>query len=128
MKDWSAPFTIELNQGIKIPKILLPSKIQHELQKLATFGNPEFFKAQAKRFSTHRIPRMIDCIQVNDEMLILPRGLLEKVKGIFIKYKISLNILNNQFEGKSIEQKFMANLLPNKRMLLLVWHIMTTEY
>jgi superfamily II DNA or RNA helicase len=102
--------TIELNQGIQIPKILLPSNILNELQKLATFGNPEFFKAQAKRFSTHRIPRMIDCTQINDNMLILPRGLIEKVEQIFFKYKISLKILNNQFVGKSIDAKFYGQL------------------
>nr|WP_304219705.1 hypothetical protein [Fredinandcohnia onubensis] len=52
--------TIELNHGIQIPKTLLPSRVVNELQKLWTFGNPEYFKAQAKRFSTHRIPRIID--------------------------------------------------------------------
>lgn len=75
--------TIKLNSGIEIPKVLLPSELLLELQRLATFGNPEFFKAQAKRFSTHRIPRMIDCTIIDDNMLILPRGLMEKVKGIF---------------------------------------------
>ncbi|MDL4841968.1 TOTE conflict system archaeo-eukaryotic primase domain-containing protein [Aquibacillus rhizosphaerae] len=39
--------TIVLNQVIQIPKSLLPSKILNELQKLAIFGNLEFFKAQA---------------------------------------------------------------------------------
>lgn len=102
--------TIKLNQGIQIPKILLPSKILIELQKLATFGNPEFFKAQAKRFSTHRIPRMIDCTQIDDNMLILPRGLIEKVEEVFSKYKIALTILNNQFVGKSIDAKFYGQL------------------
>jgi superfamily II DNA or RNA helicase len=102
--------TIELNQGIQIPKNLLPSKILNELQKLATFGNPEFFKAQAKRFSTHRIPRMIDCTQINDNTLILPRGLIEKVEEIFFRYNISLKILNNQFVGKSIDAKFYGQL------------------
>lgn len=102
--------TIELNQGIQIPKFLLPSKILNELQKLASFGNPEFFKAQAKRFSTHRIPRMIDCTQINDNMLILPRGLIEKVEEIFCKYNISLKMINNQFVGKSIDAKFHGQL------------------
>lgn len=102
--------TIELNHGIQIPKSVLPSKILLELQKLATFGNPEYFKAQAKRFSTHRIPRMIDCSQINENMMILPRGLLENVKGIFINYNITLKILNNHFEGQSIDVKFNGQL------------------
>lgn len=102
--------TIELNQGIVIPKDLLPSRVLKELQKLATFGNPEFFKAQAKRFSTHRIPRVIDCTKIEDNSLLLPRGLLEKVKEVFAKYNISLKILNNQFVGKSIDVNFYGKL------------------
>ncbi|WP_407271895.1 TOTE conflict system archaeo-eukaryotic primase domain-containing protein [Radiobacillus sp. PE A8.2] len=102
--------TIELNHGIEIPKDLLPSKILIELQKLATFGNPEFFKAQAKRFSTHRIPRMIDCTQINGNKLLLPRGLIEKVEDIFLKYKISLKTLNKQNIGKVIDGNFHGQL------------------
>ncbi|MCT2536723.1 DEAD/DEAH box helicase [Aquibacillus koreensis] len=102
--------TIELNQGIEIPKDLLPNNILTELQKLATFGNPEFFKAQAKRYSTHRMPRMIDCTQINDNKLLLPRGLIEKVEDIFSKYKISLKILNRQNMGKGIDAKFHGQL------------------
>ncbi|MBM7650396.1 superfamily II DNA or RNA helicase [Bacillus ectoiniformans] len=102
--------TIELKHGIQIPKSSLPSKILNELQKLGTFGNPEFFKAQAKRFSTHRIPKIIDCTQINDHSLLLPRGLLEKVKEIFLKYHIEMNIINNQFTGNSIDAKFYGQL------------------
>lgn len=110
ISDLPTEVTIELNHGIHIPKMLLPSKILNELQKLGTFGNPEYFKAEAKRFSTHRIPRIIDCTQLNDKMLILPRGLIEKVEEIFYKYKISLKIQNNQFVGKSIDAKFYGQL------------------
>lgn len=102
--------TIELNQGIQIAKNLLPGKILNELQKLGTFGNQAFFKAQAMRYSTYRIPRMIDCTETNDNMLILPRGILEKVEEIFLKYKISLKIRKNQFVGKAIDIKFHGQL------------------
>ncbi|GGM29377.1 hypothetical protein GCM10011351_14350 [Paraliobacillus quinghaiensis] len=108
--DLPKEITIELKRGIQIPKILLPSKVLNELKKLATLGNPEFFKAQAKRYSTYRIPRMIDCTEINDNMLILPRGLLEKVEEIFFNYNISLKIQNNQFNGKSINTKFLGRL------------------
>ncbi|KGA96752.1 type III restriction endonuclease subunit R [Alkalihalobacillus alcalophilus ATCC 27647 = CGMCC 1.3604] len=102
--------TIKLNRNIQIPKNLLPSKILNELQKLAIFSNPEFFKAQAKRSSTHRIPKLIDCTQIEGNMLMLPRGLLEKVKEVFAKYKIALMIQSEQFEGKSINVKFHGQL------------------
>ncbi|MGG0717678.1 DEAD/DEAH box helicase family protein [Robertmurraya massiliosenegalensis] len=112
VEDFSLPkvVTIELNRGIEIPKKVLPSKLLFELQKLGKFGNPAFFKAQAKRYSTHRIPRMIDCSQIDDHLLILPRGLMEKVQEIFSTYKISLEILNNQFMGKIIDVKFHGQL------------------
>lgn len=108
--DLPKEVTIELNQGIQIPKNLLSSKILNELQKLATFGNPAFFKAKAKRFSTHQIPRMIDCTEIKGDMLILPRGLLEKVNEVFHKYNITLKIKNNQFAGKDIGAKFYGQL------------------
>ncbi|WP_026673357.1 TOTE conflict system archaeo-eukaryotic primase domain-containing protein [Alkalihalobacterium bogoriense] len=102
--------TIELNRGIEIPKVLLPSELLLELQRLATFGNPEFFKAQAKRFSTHRIPRIIDCTIIDDNMLILPRGLMEKVEEIFYNNKIDLIIQNKQVVGKTIDATFHGEL------------------
>ncbi|KZZ85600.1 TOTE conflict system archaeo-eukaryotic primase domain-containing protein [Bacillus sp. SJS] len=108
--DLPKEVTIELNQGIEIPKNLLPNEILNEIHKLAAFGNPEFFKAQAKRFSTHRIPRMIDSAQISDNTLILPRGLLEKVEEIFVKHKISIKKVNNQFSGKPIDAKFHGQL------------------
>ncbi len=43
-------------------------------------------------------------------MLILPRGLIEKVEEIFFKYKITLKIINNQFVGNSINAKFYGQL------------------
>ncbi|MFA9558484.1 DEAD/DEAH box helicase family protein [Evansella sp. AB-rgal1] len=112
VENFSVPeeITVELNHGIEIPKLLLPSKLLFELQELATFGNPEYFKAQAKRFSTHRIPRKIDCTQIDEHSLILPRGLMEKVKEIFSKNNISIKIVNNQFIGRTIEAKFHGQL------------------
>ncbi|GAE92410.1 hypothetical protein JCM21714_1407 [Gracilibacillus boraciitolerans JCM 21714] len=112
--DMPKEMEIELNQGIQIPINSLPNKILIELQKLATFGNPAFFKAQTNRFSTHRIPRRIDCTQLNDNVLVLPRGLIEQVKEIFSTYKISLNVRNNQFAGKYIDTQFSGQLTPQQ--------------
>ncbi|MDQ0256761.1 hypothetical protein J2S74_004183 [Evansella vedderi] len=78
---------IELKNGFHIPKSKLPSKVLYELKKLATFGNPEFYKAQAKRFSTHRIPKMIDCSELRDGSLVLPRCCVNcKAPSEFVNY------------------------------------------
>jgi len=62
---------IEKN-GLYIEKEGLPSSFIHKLIQLATFKNPEFFKAQTKRLSTYGIPRNITCSEEIDRFLLLP--------------------------------------------------------
>ena len=53
--------TITLKNGFYIKKKELSSSLITKLINLATFTNPEFYKAQKRRFSTKGIPRMINC-------------------------------------------------------------------
>nr|MDA8219131.1 hypothetical protein [Dehalococcoidales bacterium] len=46
---------------LTIPKAGLPPSLLTDLRKLASFPNPEFYKAQAMRLSTYGKPRIINC-------------------------------------------------------------------
>lgn len=96
--------------GIYIPKHELPSKVMNELQQLATINNPEFFKAQAKRLPTYKIPRKINCIEDNEDHLILPRGCGEDIKDLFAKKGITLSIQDQTNSGKGINVEFHGQL------------------
>lgn len=56
--------------GLFIEKENLHSSFLHKLIQLATFKNPEFYKAQSKRLSTYGIPRNINCSEETDRYMI----------------------------------------------------------
>lgn len=45
--------TVQFRNGIHLSKEILPSFLLSKIAELASFNNPEFYKAQAKRMSTH---------------------------------------------------------------------------
>jgi hypothetical protein len=46
----------------------------NQIKRLATFKNPEFYKAQAMRMPTYNKPRIISCSEESEKYLALPRG------------------------------------------------------
>lgn len=69
---------------IYIYKNDLPSIMINKLVRIAAFQNPEFYKTQALRKSTHNIPRIIKCCDESfDNYIGLPRGCMDEVKRIF---------------------------------------------
>ncbi|WP_404454443.1 DEAD/DEAH box helicase [Virgibacillus necropolis] len=100
--------------GIYIPKSGLPSKLMNQLQQLATFNNPEFYKAQAKRLSTYKLPRKIDCTEEDQDYLILPRGCVKDIKSLFAENKIELTIIEKASSGKEINFEFHGKLRPQQ--------------
>lgn len=57
----------------------LSIKAQNRVRRLAAFGNPEFYRAQAMHQSVYGKPRIIWCGEETDEHIMLPRGCDEKL-------------------------------------------------
>lgn len=74
--------SIILDSGIHIPLSSLTPSATNQLKRLASFPNPEFYRAQQMRFSTWNIPRVICAAEQEDGMMILPRGCLTGVRSI----------------------------------------------
>lgn len=102
--------SITLENGIYIAKDTLPSSLIHQIIQLATFNNPAFFKAQAKRFSTYNIPRLINCIEDYHDYLILPRGCMEALIRLFRENSIELLIKDQRYPGTNIAAEFHGQL------------------
>lgn len=58
-----AKVDIILANQLYIEKTGLPSVLTRQLMQLAAFSNPEFYRAQALRLSTHDKPRFISCAE-----------------------------------------------------------------
>lgn len=59
---------------IYIDKNGLPPAMINRLMRIASFQNPEFYKAQAMRLPTFRKPRVIACAEDYPRYIGLPRG------------------------------------------------------
>ena len=63
---------IVLADGVYVDRTELPPPMVARLTRLAAFQNPEFFRAQAMRFSTHGKPRVISCAELHPRHVALP--------------------------------------------------------
>jgi superfamily II DNA or RNA helicase len=113
-KDIPEEIIITIKNGVFINKHELPAFILKKFMDVAVLKNPAFYKAQAKRLSTHQIPRVINCSEQTDEYLILPRGCLEKVLLICGEYDISFSIQDETFVGEKLNTEFKGTLFPQQ--------------
>lgn len=63
---------ITLADGIYIDRLALPPSMVARLLRLAAFQNPEFYRAQAMRFTTHDKPRIVSCASLHRRYVELP--------------------------------------------------------
>jgi superfamily II DNA or RNA helicase/predicted MPP superfamily phosphohydrolase len=88
----------------------VPSLLLNQLKRLAAFQNPEFYKRQNMRFSTHATPRVICCAEIVDGYLSLPRGCLENVLAVMEEYGVQVEEQDERVTGKKIKSKFSGQL------------------
>ncbi|MFC7394012.1 TOTE conflict system archaeo-eukaryotic primase domain-containing protein [Scopulibacillus cellulosilyticus] len=101
--------------GIYIEKRNLPPSIINQLIQLGTLNNPEFYKAQKKRLSTHGIKRKIDCVEDYPSYIILPRGALEDVEKLFNDHSINTIICDHSNVGEKLDITLKGQLRPQQQ-------------
>ncbi|MEZ5260720.1 MAG: DEAD/DEAH box helicase family protein [Acidimicrobiales bacterium] len=72
----------ELGAGVSFDRIGLPAWLVAELKHAASLPNGRFFEKQRLRFSTWDTPRVIRSYRESLDRLEIPRGLLERARGI----------------------------------------------
>lgn len=110
------PKQIRIVQGnmLYIPKEDLTSQIINRLTRLASFQNPEFYRAQAMRFSTYDKPRIICCAEEFPHYMALPRGCLDEVTAFFSQHYIKVEQSDERFGGKLLDIAFLGSLNPDQ--------------
>jgi superfamily II DNA or RNA helicase len=108
------PARVSIQRGnlIYLDKQHLPAAFLDRLIRLAAFQNPEFYSAQAMRFSTFGKPRVIACAEELPNHIALPRGLLQEVLDLFEDHGIEAEISDHRFGGVPIEPVFHGELRP----------------
>ncbi|MBK5275254.1 MAG: DEAD/DEAH box helicase [Desulfuromonadales bacterium] len=81
-----------LAQRIFVETKGIPSELLNRIKRLAAFQNPEFFKKQKMRLSTHNTPRVIACFEEMPGHVALPRGCRDALQSLLDGYGIALHL------------------------------------
>ena len=111
------PRSVSIQRGnmVYVEKKGLPPAFLDRLIRLAAFQNPEFYSAQAMRFSTFAKPRVIACAEDLDHHIALPRGLMQELLELFESQGVAAEVSDHRFGGRPIEVAFHGELRPGQK-------------
>ena len=89
-----------------IEKAGISSPALNAIKRLAAFHNPEFYKAQAMRKSTHDKPRVISCFDETEQYMMLPRGLEDNVCLLLEDNGVKITHCDEVNAGNEIDVSF----------------------
>jgi superfamily II DNA or RNA helicase len=99
-----------LADDIYIDRASLPPAVVTLLIRLAAFQNPEFYRAQAMRMSTHGKPRIISCATLLSRHVALPRGCLDEVLALLRSCDIEARLDDRREGGEPLPVRFLGTL------------------
>jgi superfamily II DNA or RNA helicase len=97
---------------IYIEKKGLPPAVIQRLIELASFQNPEFFRAQAMRLPVYNKPRVICCAEDFPLHIGMPRGCLDEILSLFEAQGIMVKSADQRYGGIPIDVHFKGTLRP----------------
>lgn len=92
----------------------LPPAFANELRHLAAFQNPEFYKKQAMRLSTHTTPRVITCCEETERFIGLPRGCLDGLRDLVQAWRGDHVLRDERQGGSPLQVTFRGELTPTQ--------------
>ena len=100
---------------VYVEKEGLPSAMLNRLHRLAAFQNPEFYRAQAMRFSTFGKPRVIRARRNFPSTLPCRVVVLMKSPRFSNRTTIAVELDDQRFAGQPIDVKFHGQLRPDQQ-------------
>lgn len=114
-EEFEGDLSLVLKNQIYIRYDILPKKLVAPLRKVATFANPEFFKLQKMRFSTWGTPRYISSCGLEQNQLVMPRGVLDKVIDVLERVGIDVGVDDQRAKPKRLKVKFLGELRKDQK-------------
>lgn len=107
---------ITLADGIYIDRLALPPSMVARLVRLAAFQNPEFYRAQAMRLTTHDKPRIVSCASLHRRHVELPRGCLEEVLELMKAHGVRVDVDDQRDLGSALASQFTGILRAEQKI------------
>jgi hypothetical protein len=101
-----------LGQRLFVEKAGLDSPQLNQIKRLAAFQNPEFYKKQRLRLSTHLTPRVIACAEELAEYVALPRGCRDDLEALLGSAGSTLAVEDRRQPGEPLDLRFQGELTP----------------
>ncbi len=114
--DFKTCLKIKISDGIYISKEAVSSKAILFFRRLASYYNPEFFSKQAIGMSTFKTPKVMVLYEEDEENIILPKALFEKLSMTLEKLGIEYSLYYDESSGAFIDVFFSGKLREEQKL------------
>ena len=99
-----------------IPEKSLSPAAQMEIRGLATFANPEFYRAQSMHKSVFGKPRLIDLSELRDGYVAIPRGCKTQLEQLLRETGVTAHYSDERKSDNQIVMTFKGALRPEQQI------------
>ena len=99
-----------------IPEKSLSPAAQMEIRGLATFANPEFYRAQSMHQSVFGKPRLVDLSELRGGCVAIPRGCKAQLERLLQEAGVSAHYSDERKSDKQIVMTFKGTLRPEQQI------------
>jgi superfamily II DNA or RNA helicase len=108
--DFPQTLTVIKANMLLVSKQGLSPKALNRIRRIAAFGNPEFFRAQAMHQSVYGKSRIIWCGEEDGQYIMLPRGCEQKLVSVAGEYGCTCLFDDRRNQGSPIRAEFRGEL------------------
>lgn len=115
-RDFPSNLLVTQADMLYIPEKSLSPAAQMEIRRLATFANPEFFRAQSMHQSVFGKPRLIDLSELRDGYVAIPRGCKTQLEQLLRETGVTAHYSDERKSGNQIVMTFKGALRPEQQI------------
>ena len=115
-RDFPSSLPVIQADMLYIPEKSLSPAAQMEIRGLATFANPEFYRAQSMHQSVFGKPRLIDLSELRDGYVAIPRGCKTQLEQLVQETGVTAHYSDERKSGNPIVMAFKGALRPEQQI------------
>lgn len=115
-RDFPSSLPVTQADMLYIPEKSLSPAAQMEIRGLATFANPEFYRAQSMHQSVFGKPRLIDLSELRDGYVAIPRGCKTQLEQLLRETGVTAHYSDERKSDNQIVMTFKGALRPEQQI------------
>ena len=115
-RDFPSSLPVTQADMLYIPEKSLSPAAQMEIRGLATFANPEFYRAQSMHKSVFGKPRLIDLSELKDGYVAIPRGCKTQLEQLLRETGVTAHYSDERKSDNQIVMTFKGALRPEQQI------------